>query len=317
MALTAYYSAGFATLTNGTAAVVGVGTAWTTNYLAPGDQIETDSGQRATILTINSPTSITLDKLFRGTTQAAQPYKIWRTFDAQYLMEGARKAYDLLGSSGIAALAALDGAADQGMYFTGPGVLAAFALTAAGRALLDDANVPAQRATLGLGSAALKNTGTSGNNVPLLDGANTWSAVQRNTGKPICRAGRTNSTETLLNNTEYAILGSFNVNQGGFAGGAAVASGGNRLVVPVTGYYRISQAIYVSGVTGGRLNIITNGNSAFTCTYATTMVAGEKSYSEGIVLMTAGDTLSYYITSANVQIFSASNHTEVFIEHLG
>lgn len=31
---------------------------------------------------------------------------------------------------------------------------------------------------VGLGTAALKNTGTSGNNVPLLDGANTWSAAQ-------------------------------------------------------------------------------------------------------------------------------------------
>lgn len=33
-----------------------------------------------------------------------------------------------------------------------------------------------------LGTAAAKNTGTSGNNVPLLDGANTWSAVQAFTG---------------------------------------------------------------------------------------------------------------------------------------
>jgi hypothetical protein len=34
------------------------------------------------------------------------------------------------------------------------------------------------RTSMGLGSAAEKNTGTSGNNVPLLDGANTWSADQ-------------------------------------------------------------------------------------------------------------------------------------------
>lgn len=31
---------------------------------------------------------------------------------------------------------------------------------------------------VGLGTAALKNTGTSGNTVPLLDGANTWSGAQ-------------------------------------------------------------------------------------------------------------------------------------------
>lgn len=50
--------------------------------------------------------------------------------------------------------------------------------TAAGLALLDDADASAQRTTLGLGTAAVKNTGTSGNNVALLDGANTWSGAQ-------------------------------------------------------------------------------------------------------------------------------------------
>lgn len=40
---------------------------------------------------------------------------------------------------------------------------------------LDAALQAAVAATSGLGTAAYKNTGTSGNNVPLLDGANTWS----------------------------------------------------------------------------------------------------------------------------------------------
>lgn len=44
--------------------------------------------------------------------------------------------------------------------------------------LVDDADASAARTTLGLGTAAVKATGTSGNNVPLLDGANTWSGVQ-------------------------------------------------------------------------------------------------------------------------------------------
>jgi len=51
-------------------------------------------------------------------------------------------------------------------------------ITAAGKALLDDADAAAQRATLALGTAATQNTGTSGGNVPLLNGANTWSATQ-------------------------------------------------------------------------------------------------------------------------------------------
>jgi hypothetical protein len=40
------------------------------------------------------------------------------------------------------------------------------------------------RTNLGLGTAATKDTGTSGNNVPLLNGANTWSTTQTFTASP-------------------------------------------------------------------------------------------------------------------------------------
>lgn len=49
-------------------------------------------------------------------------------------------------------------------------------ISAAGAALIDDADASAQRTTLGLGTAAVKNTGTSGNTIPLLDSATcTWT----------------------------------------------------------------------------------------------------------------------------------------------
>lgn len=44
--------------------------------------------------------------------------------------------------------------------------------------LSDLASASTARGNLGLGTAATANTGTSGNNVPFLDGANTWSAAQ-------------------------------------------------------------------------------------------------------------------------------------------
>ena len=50
--------------------------------------------------------------------------------------------------------------------------------TPAGLALLDDASAADQRTTLELGTAAVKNTGTSGDAVPLLNGVNIWSGAQ-------------------------------------------------------------------------------------------------------------------------------------------
>lgn len=55
---------------------------------------------------------------------------------------------------------------------------ASVTISAFGATLVDDDNASTARTTLGLGTAAVQNTGTSGANVPLLNGANTWSATQ-------------------------------------------------------------------------------------------------------------------------------------------
>lgn len=77
----------------------------------------------------------------------------------------------------LQALAGLTSAADKGIQFTGSGTAAVYDLTAAGKALLDDADATAQRSTLGLGSAAVLTAGTSANNAVQLDGSARLPAV--------------------------------------------------------------------------------------------------------------------------------------------
>lgn len=65
-----------------------------------------------------------------------------------------------------------------GRSSAGAGEVQEITCTAAGRALLADDNASAQRTTLGLGTAAIQNTGTSGAVVPLLDGINVHASGQ-------------------------------------------------------------------------------------------------------------------------------------------
>lgn len=72
-----------------------------------------------------------------------------------------------------------------GRATAGPGAVETIACTAAGRALLDDAAASDQRTTLGLGTSAVVDTGTSGAKVPLLSTANTWTLAQTFSAPPL------------------------------------------------------------------------------------------------------------------------------------
>lgn len=80
-------------------------------------------------------------------------------------------------NSVLALLAGLTPAADKGIYFTGAGAVTTFTLTTAGRALLDDADVAAQWVTLGLGTAAGLDYGTSANQLVQLTAAGKYPAI--------------------------------------------------------------------------------------------------------------------------------------------
>lgn len=79
----------------------------------------------------------------------------------------------------LTAIAALSSAADKLAYATGSGAWALADLTSVARTLIAQTTQALMRSTgLGLGTSAVVDTGTSGTKVPLLDGANTWSADQ-------------------------------------------------------------------------------------------------------------------------------------------
>lgn len=84
------------------------------------------------------------------------------------------QAYDAT----LASIAALGTAADKLAYTTGIDTWAEAAITSFGRSLIDDAAASNARTTLGLGTSAVVDTGTSGTKVALTDGANTWSGAQ-------------------------------------------------------------------------------------------------------------------------------------------
>lgn len=76
-------------------------------------------------------------------------------------------------------LASVSYGPDSLPYFNASSVLATTMITATARSLLDDTTVAAMRTTLGLGTAATVNTGTSGATVPLLNASNTFSDFNR------------------------------------------------------------------------------------------------------------------------------------------
>ena len=120
-----------------------------------------------------------------GAWEQITPREGWLAFvgDADQLMHYNGSAWALFAPGKRIAVSAADRL--MGRSTAGAGAAEEITCTVAGRALIDDADVAAQRTTLGLGTVATQNTGTSGANVPLLNGANTWSASQTFNVEPL------------------------------------------------------------------------------------------------------------------------------------
>jgi len=168
-----HYNTGTATVAANGTAVTGQGTTWA-GAVRKGDLFGTHKGDGIRILSVDSNTALTLAYAWPGGAQTAAAYEIQRTpFDVGYL-QAIEDLIRLFGTGNLPSLAGLDGTGgDKGVMLTGVGSVSTFTLTAAARALLDDATAQAMLTTLGLsalgiaGNALSVTAGTSANDFPV------------------------------------------------------------------------------------------------------------------------------------------------------
>ena len=109
----------------------------------------------------------------------------------------------------LAAIAGLTSAADRLPYFTGSGTAALATFTSFGRSIVDDADAATARTTLGLGTAATLNVGTSANNIVQLDGTGKLPAVDGSQLTNLPSGGGSGSPGGSTTQVQYNNAGTF------------------------------------------------------------------------------------------------------------
>lgn len=160
MAAKTDYSAGLATLAaGGTTVTFSGGANITAADIQPGDTFKVQNLD-AIIAAVTDATHVELTVPWTGTALAAAPYRIRFQPDGSRYTAALRDLVAAIGGGSLAALQAVTGATDTIAYFnsattmatttiTAQGRTALANITAAGNALLDDANASAQLSTLG------------------------------------------------------------------------------------------------------------------------------------------------------------------------
>lgn len=162
----------------------------------------------------------------------------------------------------LTAIAALGFSAASLLRKTAANTYDLIAITTAGANLLDDVDNTAQRTTLGLGTSATVNTGTSGATIPLLNGVNTWSGRQSNTTQP--------AFLVMLSATASNVTGdgtAYTVAWDSETFDQASNYSSNVFTAPVGGRYQLSVFIQLEGVAAGHdrisLLIVTSNRTYF------------------------------------------------------
>ncbi len=145
---------GTITLTSGSANFTWSGTSLVSANIQPGDQILLPA--KAMVLTIATVASATTGTLTDNCPAAAagsgQTARIRYQSDLSRVAAQTRQLIDMLGGGSLSALAALTGAANKGLHFTGAGTAATHDLTSFMRGVLAAVNAAAARTAIGLGT---------------------------------------------------------------------------------------------------------------------------------------------------------------------